>query len=109
MKNKPDFYTYRVHWSEEDKIHICRCLEFKGLQTHGRSPEKAIKECKLAVEAAIETLEQDAKAVPKPISKKRFPQSFPLRLSEDLRRELELEAAEKETSLNQLIQKKLAQ
>jgi hypothetical protein len=28
-------YTYRVEWSEEDKLHIGRCLEFPSLAAHG--------------------------------------------------------------------------
>ena len=34
-------YTYRVEWSEEDKTHIARCLEFPSLMAHGDTTEDA--------------------------------------------------------------------
>jgi len=42
-------YTYRVEWSEEDKTHIARCLEFPSLMAHGDTIEGALKEIKEVV------------------------------------------------------------
>lgn len=102
-----DKYAYRIQWSEEDGIYICGCLEFPGLLAHGITQEAALKECKRAVKGAIEVLKSDKASVPEPISSRTFPASFPLRLPEDVRRELELEAATHAMSLNQWITKKL--
>ena len=45
MKNKIiEKYTYRVEWSEEDQLHIARCLEFPSLAAHGDTVENALKE-----------------------------------------------------------------
>jgi len=46
-------YTYRVEWSEEDKLYIARCLEFSSLATHGNTAEDALKEIKKVVEETI--------------------------------------------------------
>jgi predicted RNase H-like HicB family nuclease len=43
-------YTYRVEWSEEDKLHIGRCLEFPSLAAHGSTIEGAVKEIEKVVE-----------------------------------------------------------
>ena len=43
-------YTYRVEWSEEDKLHIARCLEFPSLVAHGNTVEGASKEIEKVVE-----------------------------------------------------------
>lgn len=102
-----DKYAYRIQWSEEDTAYICGCLEFPGLLAHGSSQEEALRECKRAVRGAIRTLKHDGEAIPDPIGSRKFPTSFPLRLPEDVRRELELEAAEHSMSLNQWITKKL--
>jgi predicted HicB family RNase H-like nuclease len=45
---------------------------------------------------------------PDPIAEKQFKGRFPLRLPEDLRRRLELEAKRKGVSLNQLILQRIA-
>lgn len=102
-----DKYAFRIQWSEEDSVYICRCLEFPGLLAHGQSQEKALKECKTALRAAVKMMEENGEVVPEPISTRSFPTSFPLRLPDDIRRELESEAAENSLSLNQLITKKL--
>ncbi|NJL23980.1 MAG: toxin-antitoxin system HicB family antitoxin [Calothrix sp. SM1_5_4] len=51
-------------------------------------------------------MKHDGEVIPDPIGSRKFPTSFPLRLPEDVRRELELEAAEHSMSLNQWITKK---
>lgn len=102
-----DKFAYRIQWSEEDELYLCRCLEFPGLIAHGKSQEQALKECKSAVRGAIKMLNDSGENIPEALSTKTFPKSYPLRLPEDVRRELETEAAENSLSLNQLITKKL--
>ena len=46
-------YTYRIEWSEEDKVHIARCLEFPSLATHGDTAEEALHEIEKVVEETI--------------------------------------------------------
>ena len=57
-------YTYRVEWSEEDKLHIARCLEFPSLAAHGNTVEDAIKEIEKVVEEAIAWMQEENEAIP---------------------------------------------
>ncbi len=100
-------YSYRIQWSEEDDIYICGCLEFPGLFAHGKTQEESLRECKSAIRGAMKILNTKKEEIPKPISVRTYPVSFPLRLPEDVRRALEIEATENSMSLNQLITKKL--
>ena len=72
MKNNTsEKYTYRVEWSEEDKLHIARCLEFPSLAAHGKTAEVALKEIKKAVEKVIVWMLEASEVVPEPYSLKR--------------------------------------
>jgi len=53
--------TYRIEWSEEDQAHLARCLEFPSLITHGKTPEKALKEIELVVAESIKWIEESGK------------------------------------------------
>ena len=52
-------YTYRVEWSEIDRVHIARCLEFQSLAAHGDTAVKALAEIEKVVEEAIKWLEEE--------------------------------------------------
>ncbi len=43
-------YTYRVEWSEEDKLYVARCPEFPSLAAHGSTVEDALKEIEKVVD-----------------------------------------------------------
>jgi len=53
MPSPASKYTYRIEWSEEDQAHLARCLEFPSLITHGKTPEKALKEIEVVVAESI--------------------------------------------------------
>ena len=57
-------YTYRVEWSAEDKLHICRCLEFPSLAAHGSTVEGALKEIEKVVEEAIAWMQEENEEIP---------------------------------------------
>ena len=108
MKNQIDKYTYRTQWSEEDKVFLCRCLEFNSIITHGDSIERAVKECKKAVQLACEELAKSRQEMPMPFGVQHFSGKFQVRLTEDAHRDLVTEAAEQGVSLNHLVSIKLA-
>lgn len=47
-----------MEWSEEDKAHVARCLEFPSVMAHGKTPEAALKEIRKAVSKSIEWMEE---------------------------------------------------
>ncbi len=102
-----DKYTYHVEWSEEDKIHIARCLEFASLSAHGKTMEKALKEIKIVVAATIEWLEEENETIPEPFALKKYKGNLTLRVPPDVHRQLAIKSAEQGVSINQYILSRL--
>jgi len=72
MKYKADKYTYRIEWSEEDRAHVARCLEFPSLAAHGKTSEDALREIEIAVSETIRWMEEEHEQVPEPLGMKKF-------------------------------------
>ena len=102
-----DKYTYRIEWSEEDRVFIARCLEFPGLAAHGDSPETALKEIKIVVSESVKWLQEDNKTIPAPLGMKKFKGNLTLRVPPELHRELAIKSAEQGVSVNQYILSRL--
>lgn len=60
MKKLLDKYTYRIEWSEEDKVYVARCLEFPSLGAHGNTAEASLKEIKFVVKESLKWIEEEA-------------------------------------------------
>jgi predicted RNase H-like HicB family nuclease len=65
-------YTYRVEWSEEDKLHLARCFEFPSLVAHGRTVGGALKEIEKVIEEAITWMREENEEIPQPFGLKRI-------------------------------------
>jgi predicted HicB family RNase H-like nuclease len=108
-KNKPaEKYTYRVEWSDEDNVHIARCLEFQSLTAHGDTAVKALAEIEKVVEEAINWLEEEKKPIPEPFGKRKFKGNLTLRVPIELHRHLVIKSAEEGVSINQYILSKIS-
>ncbi len=107
-KSNLDKYTYRIEWSDEDQLHIGRCLEFPSLSVHGPTPEKALKEIEYLVSETIKWLQEEKEPVPEPFGLKKFKGNLTLRISPEMHRYLALRSAEEGVSLNQYIVSKLS-
>ena len=103
MKNKIDKYTYRVEWSEEDKAHLARCLEFPSLIAHSKTPERALKEIRLVVSETIKWMAEEGEEIPEPLGLKGFKGNLTLRVSPEIHRQLAIKSAEQGISINQYI------
>lgn len=71
MMLKPDRYTYRVTWSEEDGEHVGLCAEFPSLSWLAASPEAALKGIRRVVADAVEDMRQNGEPVPEAIAARR--------------------------------------
>ena len=100
-------YTYRIEWSEDDKIHIARCLEFPSLATHGDTAEEALHEIEKVVEETIKWMKEDNEQIPEPLGLKKFKGNLTLRVPPEIHRELAIKSAEEGVSINQFILSKL--
>ncbi len=103
MKNKTDKYTYRIEWSEEDKTHVARCLEFPSLAAHGETVEGALKEIEIAVSATIKWMQEEDEQIPEPLGMKKFKGHITLRVPPEVHRNLAIRSAEEGVSINQFV------
>ena len=100
-------YTYRVEWSEEDQLHIGRCLEFPSLAAHGNTVECALKEIEKVVEEAIVWMQEEKEGIPKPFGLKRYKGNLTLRIPAEVHRNLSIKSAGERVSVNQYILSKI--
>lgn len=111
-ENKPSAnaqaYAYRVIWSEEDQEFVGLCAEFPSLSHLATNQIEALQGIVELVGALLVDMAADGETPPEPISKRPFSGKIALRIDPDLHRELTLEASEKDTSLNRLLNYKLA-
>ena len=101
-------YTYRVEWSEEDKLHIARCLEFSSLVAHGSTVEGALKEIEKVVEEAIAWMQEENEEIPEPFGLKKYKGNLTLRVPAEVHRKLSIKSAEEGVSVNQYILSKIS-
>jgi predicted RNase H-like HicB family nuclease len=108
MKHDVKKYTYRIEWSEEDQAHLARCLEFPSLVTHGKTPEKALKEIEVVVAESIKWIEEEKGIVPEPLGARQYKGNLTLRVPPGVHRQLAILSAEQGVSINQLVLSRLA-
>ena len=107
MDTMIDKYTYRIEWSDEDKCHVARCLEFQSLGAHGKTAEKALKEIRAVVAASIAWMQEENELVPEPLSLRKYKGHLTLRIPPDKHRELAIKSAEAGVSMNQFLLSRL--
>jgi predicted RNase H-like HicB family nuclease len=59
-------YHINVFFSTEDKAYIADVPDLKYCSAHGKTPEQALKEVLVAIDAWIATAKAHGKKVPKP-------------------------------------------
>ncbi len=107
MKNNIDKYTFRIEWSEEDNVHIARCLEFPPLSAHGATVVDAVQEIENVVRETIDWLKEKGEPIPTPFSLKKYRGHLTLRVPTEKHRELVIRSAEEGVSVNQFILSRL--
>ena len=106
--NLIDKYTYRVEWSEEDKAHIARCLEFPSLMAHGTTAMTALVEIEKVVTESVKWMEEENEAIPEPFGLKKYKGNLTLRVPSEIHKKLVIKSAEEGVSLNQYILSKIS-
>ena len=109
MKNNKliEKYTYRVEWSEEDHLHIGRCLEFPSLAAHGATAAYALTEIEKVVREAIMWMQEENEEIPEPFGLKKYKGNLTLRIPPEVHRNLSIKSAEEGVSVNQYILSKI--
>ena len=103
-----DHYTYRVIWSEEDGQCVGLCAEFPSLSWLARTPEKALRGIRKTVVDVVKDMKANGESIPKPLCSRRYSGKFMVRVPPEIHRQLALEAAEEDISLNRLVSAKLS-
>ena len=59
-------YEIIIYWSNEDNVFIAEVPELPGCIAHGKTPEKALKNAKEAIQLWIDTAKEFGDSIPKP-------------------------------------------
>ena len=62
-------YLIEIFWSDEDECFIANVPDIKYCSAHGDTPEEALKEIKIALQAALEAMKEKGIEFPKPRKK----------------------------------------
>jgi predicted HicB family RNase H-like nuclease len=95
-------------WSEEDAQCVGLCAEFPSLSHLAATPEKALRGIRKVVAEVIEDMAASGESIPEPLSSRQFSGKFMVRVPPEVHRQLAMEAAEEQISLNRLVSAKLA-
>jgi predicted HicB family RNase H-like nuclease len=101
-------YTYRVEWSDEDNVHIARCLEFPSLLAHGNSIKKALAEIEQVVKETLVWMKEENESIPEPFGLKKYKGNLTLRIPSEVHKKLAIKSAEEGVSVNQYILSKIS-
>ena len=101
------YYTYRVIWSEDDAEYVGLCTEFPSLSYLASTPEKAVGGIISIVDDVAKDMKKNGEPIPEPLSIRRYSGKFVVRVPPEVHRELTIEAAEENISLNRLVNARL--
>lgn len=93
-------------WSEEDSCYVVTLPAWQNSQTHGDTPEQAIKNGREVLKLLIESAAKNGEPIPSP--ERQHSGNLRLRLPVSLHGRLALEAEREGVSLNQWIVSKLS-
>ncbi|MBN2591272.1 MAG: toxin-antitoxin system HicB family antitoxin [Sedimentisphaerales bacterium] len=101
-------YIYRITWSEDDNEFVGLCVEFPSLSYLASSPQKALSGIMNVVEEVVKDMIDNNETIPEPLNSKHYSGKFMVRVPPEVHRQLAIEAAEENISLNRLISSKLS-
>ena len=102
-------YGARVEWSNEDQVFIAHCPEFQGVAAHGSSVPEAVRELSLALEATVETYQEEGWSLPEAVMRHTYSGQFRLRVPKSLHAWLAQEAEREGVSLNTFVVARLSE
>ena len=111
VKRKKDVfvkYLYRVQWSEEDQEYVGLCAELPSLSWLARTQAGALQGIVELARRSVEDLTKAHEPVPVPVATRRYSGQFKVRIPPAVHRQLAIEAAEANVSLNRIVSAKLA-
>lgn len=108
MALQNDRYTYRVTWSENDAEYVGLCAEFPSLSWLSATPEEALKGVRKMVADIIQDMKANNEVVLEAFACRRYSGKFMVRVPPEAHRNLAIQSAESEVSLNRIVSSKLS-
>ncbi len=96
-------YPIKIFYSEEDKGYIAEIPDLPGCSAFGNTPEKAVKEVKIAQQLWLEVAKSEKRKIPLPTNEKQYSGRILARTPKTLHKQLAEKAREEGVSLNQLV------
>lgn len=102
-----DHYTYRVRWSGDDEAFVGTVAEFPSLSWLSDSQMDAFQGIRSLVADVLVDMEGTGETPPEAIANRSYSGKFMVRITPEAHRQLALEAAEQQVSLNRLAASRL--
>ena len=107
MSSAAQHYTYRVHWSPEDEMFVGTVAELPSLSWLSVDQLEAFAGIYRIAAETVADLESDGDAVPDALADREYSGKFMVRVPPEAHRQLVIEAAEQNVSLNRLATSRL--
>lgn len=107
MDTQKNYYTYRVTFSHEDNEFVGLCAEFPSLSWLDEDDGEAYKGIRSLVADVVKNMKEAGEEIPEPLALKKYSGNILVRTTPEVHRELILNAAESNVSLNRYINSKL--
>lgn len=108
MKGRADHYAYRVRWSAEDEAYLGTVAEFPSLSWLAEDRSTAFTGIQELATDVVEDMLASGEQPPAAIADRAYSGKFMVRVPPEVHRELSIEAAEQNVSLNRLVSARLA-
>lgn len=102
-----EHYTYRVRWSAEDEEFVGTVAEFPSLSWLDRDQVEAFLGIRKLVADVVRDMLAQGETPPEAIADRNYSGKFMLRVTPETHRQLAIEAAEQQVSLNRLAASRL--
>ena len=103
-----EHYIYRVTWSEDDNQCVGLCAEFPSLSYLASTPQEALRGILKVVADVVRDMAASNETIPQPLNSRHYSGKFMVRVPPEVHRQLALQAAEEDISLNRLVSSKLS-
>lgn len=100
-------YTYRVRWSATDEAYVGTVAEFPSLSWVDEQQIGAFRGIQDLVAEIVADMVANGEEVPQPLAERSFSGKFMVRIPPETHRNLAIEAAEQNVSLNRLVSTRL--
>lgn len=105
--NIAEHYTYRVRWSAEDASYVGTVAELPSLSWLSDDQTEAFSGIRTLAGGVVDDMTANGEQPPEALADRTYSGNFMVRVPPELHRQLALEAAEQQVSLNRLASKRL--